>query len=355
MSVVTEQRETVDFGRGQRVWRVGSRSLRVSSRALAVCAALAALAIAGGIVALALGSYTIGLGQLVDVLRGADDTFARTVVVEWRAPRILAAIVLGAALGMSGAIFQGLTRNPLASPDVIGFASGSYTGALIVIIVLGGGYALVAGGALIGGIATAAAVYLLAYRGGITGFRLIIVGIGASAMLGALNTWLLLRADLEVAMSAAAWGAGSLNGITWEQAGIAVVIIAALLVGVGALGGSLNQLQLGDDAARALGVRLEPVRLGLVVGGVALTATVTAAAGPIAFIALAAPQIARRIARTPGITLAPAACTGAALLLAADLVAQHLLPRPLPVGVVTVVIGGGYLIWLLIHEMRRRA
>ncbi|ROR73425.1 FecCD family ABC transporter permease [Bogoriella caseilytica] len=352
---LTSERSAIDFGPRQRIWRRGPFSLRASSRAIVVCAVLAGLSAAGGVLALALGSYSISLAQLLDVLRGADDSFARTVVLEWRAPRIVAALVFGAALGMSGAVFQALTRNPLASPDVIGFASGAYTGALVVIIVLGGGYALVAGGALVGGIATAAAVYLLAYRNGITGFRLIIVGIGMSAMLGALNTWLMLRADLEVAMSAAAWGAGSLNGITWQQTGAGCVIIVALVIGVSALGRSLGQLQLGDDAARALGTRLEPVRLGLVIGGVALTAAVTAAAGPISFVALAAPQIARRLARTPGITLAPAACTGAALLLAADMVAQHALPRPLPVGVVTVVIGGSYLIWLLIHEMRKRA
>ncbi|GAA1182411.1 iron chelate uptake ABC transporter family permease subunit [Nesterenkonia xinjiangensis] len=346
---------TVDFGRSQHVLRWGGISLRISSRAAVVCAVLVVLCAIGAVAALALGSYAVSLPQLVDVLRGADDSFARTVVTEWRAPRALAAIVFGAALGMSGAVFQGLTNNPLASPDVIGFAAGSYTGALLVIIVLGGGYASVASGALLGGLATATMVYLLAYRGGITGFRLIIVGIGVAAMLGSVNTWLLLRADLEVAMSAATWGAGSLNGITWEQTGVATGFILVLFVGTCALGSSLRQMQLGDDAARALGVRLEPSRLGLVLTGVALTAAVTAAAGPIAFVALAAPQIARRIARTPGITLVPAACTGAALLLAADAVAQHALPSPLPVGVVTVVIGGGYLIWLLIHEMRRHA
>ncbi|GAB3190669.1 FecCD family ABC transporter permease [Nesterenkonia suensis] len=352
---MTRTAQAVDFGRTQHVLRWRGLSLRLSARAAVVCTMLAVLCTIGLVAALALGSYAVSLPQLADVLRGVDDSFARTVVLEWRAPRALAAVVFGAALGMSGAVFQGLTNNPLASPDVIGFAAGSYTGALIVIIVLGGGYASVASGALIGGIATAAAVYLLAYRGGITGFRLIIVGIGVAAMLSALNTWLLLRADLEVAMSAATWGAGSLNGIIWEQTGIATGVILMLCLLTGGLGPSLRQMQLGDDAARALGVRLEPSRLGLVLSGVALTAAVTAAAGPIAFVALAAPQIARRLARTPGITLTPAAFTGAALLLAADAVAQHALPHPLPVGVVTVIIGGGYLIWLLIHEMRRHA
>ncbi|MDX2358079.1 FecCD family ABC transporter permease [Dietzia sp. PP-33] len=343
----------VEFGTRQTQWRRGRFSVRFPVRALLVCAALGVLLGIGALVGLAVGSYAIDIGQLFSVLGGADQTFARTVVLEWRAPRVLAAVVFGAALGASGGVFQALTRNPLASPDVIGFATGSYTGAIIVIIVLGGGYTQVASGALVGGIATAAVVYLLAYRGGITGFRFIIVGIGVSAMLTAVNTWLLLRAELEVAMSAAVWGAGSLNGITWEQAGVATCVVIVLVLVIGLLARPMQQLQLGDDAAKALGIRVEPSRLGLIIVGVALTAAVTAAAGPISFVALAAPQIARRLTRTPGITLWPAAVVGAVLLLASDLVAQHALPQPLPVGVVTVVIGGTYLIWLLIHEIRK--
>ena len=238
--------------------------------------------------------------------------FARTVVVEWRAPRAVAAVIFGAALGTSGAVFQSLTRNPLASPDIIGFSTGSYTGALIVIILIHGSYLELAGGAILGGIATAALVYVLAWRRGVQGFRLIIVGIAVSAVLGSFNTWLMLKADLEVAMSAAVWGAGSLNGTNWEQVLYGGAIIVVLLAGIAALAPGLQQLQLGDDAAKATGTRAEPVRLGIMVLGVALVAVVTAAAGPISFIALAAPQIARRIARTPGVTVAPGGVHGRA-------------------------------------------
>ncbi|WP_146341779.1 iron chelate uptake ABC transporter family permease subunit [Nesterenkonia sp. NBAIMH1] len=353
---MTEQQGSqVDFGRESRVLRAGRCSVRLTVRPLLVCALIAAITCALAVYALSAGTYSLTLSDMVDVLTGADQSFNRVVVLEWRAPRILAAIVFGAALGVSGAIFQSLTRNPLASPDVIGFASGSYTGALIVIIVIGGGYGQVAGGALVGGIMTAGLVYLLAYRGGIKGFRLIIVGIGFSAMLSSLNTYMLLRADLDVAMSAAAWGAGSLNSTSWEQVGIGSLAILLLFGVVGPLITPMQQMELGDDAARALGVRVERSRLILILSGVGLTAAVTAAVGPIAFVALAAPQIARRLARSPGIAVWPAAFMGAALLLGADILAQQLPPTPLPVGVVTVVIGGGYLIWLLVHEVRRRA
>ena len=197
-------------------------------------------------------------------------------------------------------------------------------------------------------------MYVLAYRRGVQGFRLIIVGIGVSAMLESLNTWLILKADLDQAMSAAAWGAGSLNGVSWDQVVIGGACIAVLLLLAGMLSRPMRQMELGDDAAASQGVRVSPARLGLIVVGVALTATVTAASGPIAFISLVAPQIARRLARTAGITLAPAAFVGALLCLAADYVAQHVAPTPLPVGIITVMLGGGYLGWLLFTEARRR-
>ncbi|MEU5995989.1 iron chelate uptake ABC transporter family permease subunit [Spirillospora sp. NPDC047418] len=275
-------------------------------------------------------------------------------MVEWRLPRVAGALVFVAALGVSGAMFQSLMRNPLASPDAIGFSFGSYTGALVVILVIGGSYPQLAAGALLGGMAMALLVYVLTYRRGVQGFRLIIVGIGVSAMLGSLNTWLILRADLDQAMSAAAWGAGSLNGVSWNQVAIGGAVIVMLLVPAGLLSRPMRQMELGDAAAAAQGVRVESTRLALIVVGAALTAAVTAASGPIAFIALAAPQIARRLARTAGITLVPAALVGALVCLAADYTAQHAAPTPLPVGIITVMLGGGYLGWLLFTEARRR-
>ena len=344
----------VDFGRRVVTLRRGRVAVRFDRRSVVVCAVLA-LAVAGmSVLALMTGSYRLSPGQVVSALTGGENGLVRDVVVEWRLPRVAAALVFGAALGVSGAVFQSLMRNPLADPGIIGFSQGSYTGALIVILVINGSYLQLVGGALLGGMATALVVYLLAYRRGVRGFRLIVVGIGVSAMLGSLNTWLILKADLEQAMSAAAWGAGSLGGVSWNQVFIGGAAISVLLVLTGMLSRPMRQLELGDDAAAAQGVRVSPARLGLIVVGVALTATVTAASGPIAFISLVAPQIARRLARTAGITLAPAAFVGALLCLAADYVAQHVAPTPLPVGIITVMLGGGYLGWLLFIEARKR-
>jgi iron complex transport system permease protein len=328
--------------------------MRIDLRSLVIGLALVGVVLVVALVALATGSYQLGIDQVVSALTGGESGLVREIVVEWRLPRVTATVVFGAALGVSGAIFQSSMRNPLASPDVIGFSSGSYTGALVVILVTGGSYLQLASGALLGGLATAVLVYVLAYRRGVQGFRLIIVGIGVSAMLRSLNTWLILRADLDQAMSAAAWGAGSLNGVSWDRVVLGGAVIVMLLASAGMLSRPMRQMELGDDAAASQGVRVSSARLALIVVGVALTATVTAASGPIAFVSLVAPQIARRLTRTAGIALAPAACVGALLLGIADFVAQHLAPTPLPVGVITVMVGGGYLGWLLFTETRRQ-
>lgn len=325
-------------------------SLRLHRRSQLIGLILITLILLIALASLTSGSYQIPILDALNALLGQGEDMVRMIVVEWRLPRVLLAILLGAALGMSGAIFQSLTRNPLGSPDIIGFAAGSYTGALFVILLLSGGYYQIAVGSLIGGVLTAFAVYALAWRNGTQGFRLIIVGIGISAMLSAFNGWMIKAADLNVAMSAAIWGAGSLNGLGFDQLVPVAIVLIIIMPSTILLARPMRQLEMGDDAARASGVNANRTRALLMVLGVALTATVTAAAGPIAFISLAAPQIARRITRSAGVTLIPSALTGSSLLAAADYAAQHALPTQLPVGIMTVSIGGIYFISLLIKE-----
>ena len=222
--------ERVDFGRRVLVLRRWRIAVRLDRRSVIVCAVLAIAVVGMALLALMTGSYQLSPGQVVSALTGGETGLIHDIVVEWRLPRVTAAVVFGAALGVSGAVFQSLLRNPLADPGIIGFSQGSYAGALIVILVINGSYLQLVGGALLGGMATAVAVYVLAYRRGVQGFRLIIVGIGVSAMLGSLNTWLILKADLEQAMAAAAWGAGSLNGVSWDQVIIGGACITVLLV-----------------------------------------------------------------------------------------------------------------------------
>lgn len=349
----------IDFGRAIYVIRSfgGRLSVRFDRLSIIISLIIVAIAFAIAVISLASGQYPIALTDVLGALAGyhhanGDDQIYM-IVVEWRLPRVALAFLLGGALAMSGAIFQSLTRNPLGSPDIIGFSAGSYTGALVVILLLSGDYYQTAVGALIGGIVTAMAVYLLAYRRGVQGFRLIVVGIGVAAMLSAFNAWMIREADLQVAMSAAIWGAGSLNGLGFEQL-VPVFIALCVLVPVTLfLARPMRQLEMGDDAARASSINANRTRLLLMVTGVALTAIVTAAAGPISFIALAAPQIARRLTRSGGVAIIASALTGGLLLLAADWAAQHAFNVQLPVGIMTVSIGGLYFIWLLIRESRQ--
>ncbi|MFZ1871832.1 MAG: iron-enterobactin ABC transporter permease [Chania sp.] len=304
----------------------------------------------------ALGSGTLKLSamQVIDALRGEGPANLAVIVTQWRLPRVALALLLGAALGLSGAIFQSLLRNPLGSPDVIGFNTGAYSGVLVVIVLFNGSILGITSGALAGGLITAGLIYLLAWRNGVEAFRLIIVGIAVRALLFALNTWMIVSASLESAMTAGLWSAGSLNGISWAKSLPAVLVILLAVMLLAALARRMRLLEMGDDTACALGVAVERSRLLLFLAGVLLTAAATAVAGPISFIALVAPQIARRLCANQNVLLLTA-LTGALLLLAADVVAQRLfMPYQLPVGVLTVSLGGIYLIWLLIRESRKK-
>ncbi|MEW9510416.1 FecCD family ABC transporter permease [Streptomyces bacillaris] len=337
------------------VLRAGTLSLKVTRRAVAVCAVLALALVALALWAFTLGSYPLTLTDLAAVASGTAGTGVRTVVLEWRAPRIVAAVLFGAALAVGGAVFQALTRNPLGSPDVIGFTTGSYTGVVLTLLAGASSYAALAAGALAGGLLTALTVYLLAFRRGVRGFRLIIVGIAVGALLSSVNTWFSVKADVDTALRAAVWGAGSLSAIGRPAVLMASALLAAVALAAPVAQHRLRRLELGDETATTMGVPVERTKLLLVVLGVAATAAVTAAAGPIAFVALAAPQIARRLTgRGISVDLAGSALVGALLLLGADIAAQHAVPGVvLPTGAVTVCVGGAYLLVLLVRESRR--
>lgn len=328
-----------------------ARVLRIERRTAVLVFVMAALMLGLSLLGLCYGASWASPGKVLAVLTGTEHS---VVILDWRLPRVLAGLVFGAALGVAGAIFQNLTRNPMGSPDVIGLDAGAYTGALVAITVLSGTSAQLATGSLAGGLLVAVAIYLLSFERGFSGLRLVVIGIAVNAMVTAVNSWIVLRAELEVAIAAVGWSAGSLNGVGWADLGIPFTVIAVLLVLITTRAHAVHQTALGDAIATTTGVGLSRLRLLMVLVGVGCTATVTAVAGPIAFIALAAPQIGRRLARSAGVPLLPAALTGAVLLQGADLLAQMLLaPVALPVGVVSTAIGGCYLIWLLTKEVRR--
>ncbi|MBG9288001.1 FecCD family ABC transporter permease [Corynebacterium belfantii] len=289
-----------------------------------------------------------GAGLSTWQLLTSETPLAHTVVMQWRLPRVVTGILVGAALAIAGSLFQSLTRNPLGSPDIIGFSTGAYTGVIAAFLLGGSGFAATVTGALIGGLAVSIVVIALSVRTRIDGLRIILVGLGISAMLSALNRWLITRGELDTALSAASWGAGSLNGLRWTIAIPACCVLAILITTTIPLRRFIDVLSLGDDLAVGLGLRLQLTKLLLLVGGVSLVAATTAVAGPIAFVALASPHIARALTSSARTPLVETSVIGALLIIVADLIGQRLFyPTQLPVGLVTVTIGGMYLLWLI--------
>ena len=326
-----------------------------SRRLVLSCLMLILVSLGVALFSLRSGAVTLDFAQVFNALTGSAPRNITMVVTEWRLPRVMMALLVGAALGISGAIFQSLMRNPLGSPDVMGFNTGAWSGVLVAMVLFGQHLTAITLAAMAGGILTSLIVWGLAWRDGIETFRLIIIGIGMRAMLMAFNTWLLLQASLETSLSAGLWFTGSLNGLTWAKTLPAAPLILLMFVCALLLVKRMRLLEMGDDSACALGVSVERSRLLLMLVAVVLTAAATAIAGPISFIALVAPHIARRLSGTARWGLTQSALCGSLLLLAADLCAQQLfMPYQLPVGVVTVSLGGIYLIVLLVQESRKK-
>lgn len=333
--------------------RFGSLSLLWRPRTAWVCVALAGIGLVLAIALLGTGTLAFTPAEVTAALFGkSGNAMAERVVWGLRLPRVVTAACVGAALGMAGAIFQSISRNALGSPDIIGFTTGAATGAIIQIILFGAGPLAVSLSAVLSGMATAALVFLLALKGRTTGgYRLVLVGIGIGVTLSGVNTVLLVASDLDRSVSAQIWLAGSLAARSWSHAvpaalGLLLIVPVALWHAR-----RLALLEMGDDAASQLGVSVERTRLAMVMTAVGLTALATAAAGPIAFIALAGPQLARRLCRSPDVPLLPGAAMGAILLLAADLISQRF-PSGLnmPIGLTTGLLGGLYLLWRLTRD-----
>ncbi|MCG7579921.1 iron chelate uptake ABC transporter family permease subunit [Mycolicibacterium sp. OfavD-34-C] len=346
MSALGRDALVLNVGRG----RLSARISRTGALLTAV-AWTTALSVAA--ISLTLGEYPITAGNALDVLAGGGTLIERDIVLNGRLPRAATGLGVGAAFALSGAVLQRIATNPLVSPDIIGINSGAALGALIVLIVLGGSGATLVLGALLGALVTAAAILLIAYQRGLQGFRLVLVGIGVAAMLSSGISYLLTRSNINEAMSAAAWLTGSLaNRSTMHVTIIGVTLLIAVPVLV-VLARHLRLLELGDDLARTLSGSRHGNRISLVLVAIALAAMATAAAGPIAFVALVAPQIVRRLLAERHVGLAPAAAVGALLVVTADLAARLIFaPTEIPVGILTAIFGAPVLLYLLARANR---
>jgi iron complex transport system permease protein len=314
---------------------------------------------------LAVGDFEMPIGTVVSTLLGGGDPASTFIIHELRLPQTMVAILTGMALGLAGALTQTFARNPLASPDILGVTEGAAVGAVSVIVLSGAsgfGGGLVSGtlqtiglpiAAFLGGLLTAVALYLLSWRRGIDGQRLVLIGIGLGATLSALVSWLLVSARIQDAASAQVWLTGSLNARGWEHA-IPLIVTLAVLVPLSLLlVRHLNALQLGDDSARGLGIRLQTTQVLTLIAAVGLTSVAVAAVGPLEFVAFVVPQIALRLTGGSRPPMLASMTFGACLVVSADLITRVVLPFPLPAGLVTAAVGAPYLIWLLLHTNRK--
>jgi len=333
-------------------------------------AVLAAAVVVMFFVSVLLGSYTVTVPDFFTIVTnhltgGPKIPGASFIVMESKLPHAVTGTMIGVAFGLAGALFQTMLRNPLASPDVIGISSGASAAAVVAIVVFGASGATVSGVALAGALAVAVLIYAISSgrnrgpgRGNAAGNRLVLAGVGIAAALQAVVGFLMTRADIRTAADALVWLNGSLNSATWERAGVLFLALAVLVPAVVFIAGPLRILELGDDAAAGLGLRVAATRLALVVIAVSLAAVATAAAGPVAFVAFLAGPIARRFTGRPG--LPASALVGALIVLAADYFAANLAPlllggTVLPVGVVTGALGAPFLLWLLVTTNRKDA
>jgi iron complex transport system permease protein len=353
---VLEKRRPAAKVAGRPALRAGAFSVVWRPRYVSVLVAGSALLVLASAVNIGRGEFPISIPEVLGVLLGGGDSGQQFIVLELRLPRSLTGALVGAALGVAGAITQSIARNPLASPDMIGLTTGA-SAAAVFVIVLGGGFGVLGGAlaaaglpvaALIGGLVTAALIYGLAWRKGVHGFRLVLVGIGLQAMLLAIVHWLLVVAEVFEAARAYVWLNGSLNARGWEHVVPVGIALALLVPAALLLAHVLGALQYGDDTARGLGIPVNRARTALLVVAVGLASVATASAGPIAFVALVSPQIAQRLvggARPPiGMSLV----VGAALTVVSDVIARTAFGgTELPVGIITAVIGAPYLLYLI--------
>ncbi|MFI8306109.1 FecCD family ABC transporter permease [Streptomyces sp. NPDC085927] len=325
---------------------------RRALRRRAVAVVLVVLAVVAFTASLMIGKTFYPLEDVVRVVFGEQVPGASFTVGRLRLPRAVLAVVAGFSFGMAGVTFQTMLRNPLASPDVIGISSGASAAAAIAIVTLSLDETAVSVLAIAAALTVAMLVYTLAFRDGVAGMRLVLIGIGIAAMLDSVVNYVLSQAaawDLQEAMR---WLTGSLNGVGWEQTVPAAVALAVLGPVLLSQARNLTAMQLGDDTASALGVRVERTRITVIVAAVGLIAFATAAAGPIAFVAFLSGPIAARIIGAGGSLLVPAGLVGALLVLVADLTGQFAFGIRMPVGVVTGVLGAPYLVYLIIRTNR---
>lgn len=338
---------TIEAARGALV-----RSRQVVHRRWQLMVIALVVLVAGAFAArVLLGDFTVTVPDFVRIVSGQDVPGATYIVMESKLPRAVVGVLAGLALGASGATFQAMARNPLASPDVLGITLGASAAAVFTLVILNGSGSAVAAAAFVGGAAAAAVIMLMSgSRPGGAPYRMILTGVALAAMLSSVIQWVMLRADIYSAREAMVWLTGSLTSVTWPEITRLAVIVAVALPALLIVGRRLRLVELGDELAHGLGAPPTAVRLRAVALVVVLCASATSVCGPIAFVGFLSGPIARRLNRGRT-TLFGAALVGALIVVVADYLAAYAIPTTnFPAGVITGLAGAPFLIWLMISQ-----
>jgi iron complex transport system permease protein len=330
----------------------GRVSLRLDPRAVVVFLVLGLVAFVGVVANVGYGEYPIPPLDVVRALFGVEsgDGNHSFIINVLRLPRALVAVLVGVALAVSGAILQGLTRNDLAAPDIIGINAGAGLAAVTLIVAFPSVSAAYLPPAAFGGaLLVALLLYTLAWRGSSSPIRLILIGVGLSAVAMALTTLMITFGDIYQVSQALVWLTGSVYGRSWKEISTLLPWLLVFLPLALVRFRHLNVLSLGDEVAKSLGSRIELERGLLVLCSVALAASAVATAGTIAFVGLMAPHIARRlVGPAHGGLLPVSAMTGGTMVLLADFVGRTIFaPVEIPCGIVTAVVGAPFFLYLL--------
>jgi iron complex transport system permease protein len=338
--------------RGWAVVRSRGVSLRIDLRAVSVVLLLALVTLAGMVASVGYGEYPIAPLDVVRTVAGVetgDDSYS-FIVNTLRLPRTLAALLVGIGLAVAGTVLQGLTRNYLAAPDYVGINAGAVLAAVTLIVAVpSASVALLPPAAFGGALAAAILLYLLAWRGNSSPIRLILIGIGLTAIASSLTTVMITFGDIHQVSQALIWLTGSVYGRSWEHVLTLlpwlVVFLPLALIGYR----HLNALELGDEVARGLGLRVELERGVLLLASVALAGSAVATAGTVGFVGLIAPHIARRlVGPSHGALIPTAAMAGGMLVVLADLIGRTAFsPVEIPCGIITAAIGAPFFLYLL--------
>lgn len=317
-------------------------------------ATLFLLLLAGAVIAMGIGSSNINPWRVIQTLIGQGNPTETLVINMFRLPRVLMAMMVGIGLGMAGAILQGIVRNPLASPDLLGVTDGASMVAVGIITIFAGSISLfwMPAFVFIGGMATVLVIYFAAWNNGVSPRRMILIGIGMGALLSAARTVMMTQSSIDKTSAAQVWLSGSLNTANWQQVQILAVWYLLLLPFLILAMRSLTAQSMGDDIAKSLGSKLTPERFCLIMLSTALATGSVAFCGSIGFIGLMAPHITRRLLGSmPELMIPGSAIVGALLVVVSDLAGRVVLaPLEVPVGIFTALIGGPYFIYLLVKK-----